>query len=94
MIAAASGNDLATIIPATIGAIGSAMALIITALNRRTATTTESKVDTHGSEISEIKNNVNGALSSQISRADVAEARVAGLREAAGLPKVPPPNGT
>lgn len=62
MIAAASGNDLATIIPATIGAIGSAIALIITALNRRTATTTEAKVDTHGSEISEIKNNVNGAL--------------------------------
>lgn len=38
-----TGTDVAAII----GAVGGATAAIITALNRRTATTTEKKVDAH-----------------------------------------------
>lgn len=74
-------SNLATQIPATIAALGSAAALVITALNRRTATVTETKtdaqtatIDDHGTDLIEIKQNVSGALTAAKAETIVAEA--------------------
>jgi transcription antitermination factor NusA-like protein len=76
---AATGTGAAAVITAVgacIGAAGAAVAAVIVALNRRTATVTETKVD-------QVHTLTNNALTEATDRRDVSEAENAQLRQAA-----------
>jgi hypothetical protein len=72
-----AGSTLSATIPATIAAIGSAAALIITALNRRTMTVTEAKTDDQTNQLVEVKSAVadtqSAVAEAQSTVADTAE---------------------
>jgi hypothetical protein len=94
-VIADAGTDISAAVPATIAALGSAAALIITALNRRTATVTEAKTDgqtetieavqakveENATKIAEVHDLTNQQLSDQTTRADGLQAENRQLRK-------------